>query len=251
MKYLTTLPITNIVDTYLNSGKFTLSGIYAQKNKMFIEHLIALYATYPLVRNKDNLISMSKTFFALPEEHVTSEGTFTKQQLIDYLWVCSKLPRSVLVSKMGEYPLYGSLTPLFMYAHKKFNGVKYSEWDNTDTHINIALGLFLGKAMDFNKKYPHIQLDTTAMLRKSLANGNVYTKYIPNLSYTSTMDPVDGEAAESIKYPREWLIMHMQFWLANESKRNSSYMLLDTHKFGIVPKALDAPVISSSAREMI
>lgn len=257
MKYLINLNTTSIIDTWqLDSSTFKLPPPYDKYKASFIPHCLALFASIPLEYNDKSLVSMSKTIAKIKarEIHIVPNvGEFTSAKIIDLLYIFRWVNRGkLIVGSQAKNPEYGALTPIFMYAHKKYNNIKYSKWDRNDTMINAALGLFLAKASDQAKLVPHLPLSMIPTLRQSLCEGKKYTDWNTYLKYTSTQDPVDGnEYGEDIHYEKETLIMQLQLWIANASIRNTDAMLLDMYTFGMVPKAIDAIIKSDPmARDM-
>lgn len=249
MKQLIQLDTFKLIDEYEATGKFTLIHPYKNKKNAFMLHMLALFSTIPLVRNGSGmafptLVSAHKTLAAIPDNHTTTEGVFSRAKIIDLIWICKNIPRGKLMSdSQVKDPTYGAMTPLFMYAHKRDNGVKYSEWDHRSPRVNAFLGQFLATANDFRLAYPGLVLEPTVSLRKSIAKDHKYDAWNPYCTYDLTLDPVDDEdVGEKVRIPKEIVMMIFQFWIANAENRKTDSMLLDIYSYGRVPIALDAVI---------
>ena len=246
MKELLLLNTESIINTFDNSGVFKLTKPYDRQKHNFIPHCLAFFAKVPLVYHeparmtsgKPKMVSMSKTLAALPKDDF---GNKVK----DLLWIFKFVPRGKLMStNQGKHPEYSALTPIFMYAHKLYNNVCYSDWDRHDTRITAALGYFLEAAHAhsmYNKVAP--QFDDINTLRKAKVYDKKYTDWPGRLVHVEGLDSTgeyeDGED-DTIEYGKEILIMTLQFWVANAAVRDTKANLLDIYQFGRVPKALDA-----------
>ena len=255
MNQLIQLNTSKLVQEYRETGKFILPTPYHNKKNAFLMHSLSLFSTIPLVKNTLGKISMHKTIAAIPETHHASGVAFSRSKVIELLWIAAHVNRTKLLStSQVKTPKYGALTPLFMYAHKRDNKVSYKDWDYNDVKISAALGEFLAKANIFRKDYPYMFLESTPILRSSLAKGRKYTEWNAYCGYKVTLDPVDDEdVGESIVIPKEISIMHNQFWIANAELRDTGTMLLDLFNIGMVPKAIDAiaPMTNASLEELL
>lgn len=237
MKTLKKIKPHLIYKEYEATGTIRLPVPYNNDKKLFVHNMITLFSKITLCGNgkTDNKISMQATLRNISKEGVNG---ISFEDIRALILISSKIPRSKLVSSMVNNPKYGSLTPLFMYAHKLYNNVNYSSWDVNDPLIAVAIGTFLNNALDFQKAYPTIMsIDTTE--RIALLGSRKYIDYPTHLKHTYTADQTE-DIAETIVYPKEWLVMNCQFWLANRELRDTDSMLLDIKNFGRIPKALDA-----------
>ena len=245
MKELLLLNTESIINTFDKSGVFKLTKPYDRQKHNFIPHCLAFFAKVPLVYHapvimtcgKPKMVSMSKTLAALPKDE------FGKK-VIDLLWIFKFVPRGkLMVPNQGKRPEYSALTPIFMYAHKLYNNICYSDWDKDDSRITAALGYFLEAAHAHYKYNPVAPIfDSIETFRKAKVNGKKYTDWPSHLSHVEGVDftgEYDGEQ-ETIEYGKEILIMTLQLWVANAAVRDTKANLLDIYQFGRVPKALDA-----------
>lgn len=247
MNPLTKLDLVSIYQTYDETGKLELPSPYStSKGKLnFLEHLLSVFAKISTKPNNDNTkISMLNTLKAIPAEGISLEdGKITFDNLRALIMIAARTKRSYFITKMTDTPRLGSYTPLFMYAHKLYNGVNYDWWDSKDSKIELAMSPHLYKALEFEKEYPMaVSLGRDASIRKSLAKGHNYIAYPKSLRYQEVSDPTEEEVGEVMDYPSAWLILDCQFWLAHPDIRDTSSMLLDIKNFGRIPKALDAEV---------
>lgn len=240
MKELLSFDTDKLITNYeADTSHFRMLPPYEKNKKMFIPHCLALFATIPLVKNKLGLISAKDTLAAIPSEHITKEGVFTKNQIIDLMYVFAKLPRSKLTSQVN----YAALCPTFMYAHKLYNNVCYSKWDRTDPKIGGVTSTFLSDAIHNSwDTGPLLADDPKAMRRSLLKAGKKYTDYPYRfMTWEDTLDPTDGEKyGDTLEYRMPYLTLELQLWHAHAEKRDIHTMLLDVNAFGRIPKALDA-----------
>ena len=258
MKDLLKLNITHVHNDYSASlikgaNAFNLALYYPKAS--FLPHCLSLFATIPLIKHDTGNISMCKTMEALPDVHTTTEGNITKDALMDLIMFTSLANRSKLTEKAGtKDPTLGGLTPLFMYAHKLYNDVQYSEWSVGDDYIMYALGKFLAINWTFitgyertekgNPKWnktlvqkPALDINKVKSLRDELM---VYASG-PNAGVipAATVYKMRKHAIDGITYPTNLLIMELQTWIANVDLRNTESMILDMWDWGNVPEAWD------------
>ena len=273
MKDLLKLNITHVHDDYsasLTRGAkpFNLANYYSKAS--FLPHCLSLFSTIPLIRNDDGLVSMHKTVKALPDVHTTTEGDITKAALMDLIMFTSLTNRSSLAAKAAtKDPTLGGLTPLFMYAHKLYNDVQYSEWSRRDKYIMYALGKFLATNWTFISGYkrtetegvndkhipvtminytwndtlvpkPDLDYEKVKLLRNDLmvyaSGANAGIIPAPTI-YKMRQCIIDG-----VKYPSSLLIMELQTWIANVDLRNTESMLLDMWDWGSTPAPWDVKI---------
>ncbi len=140
---------------------------------------------------------------------------------------------------------YCSLVPIFMSAHKEFNGIGYSEWDKTDPYLKYTMGEKLFNSISSYTYFRKGIDDNIQELRKLAA---VYSRKDgtqkivpldkwPNHTITFILND------KKIKWPAASPVRHikLQTWYAHVSKRNE-FMLLDTINWDSIPTALDAVI---------
>lgn len=252
MNPITKLDLVSIYQTYEETGKLTLPSPYdTPKGKLnFLEHLLATLAKVPTKPNNSaTKISMLNTLKAIPAEGISLEdGKITFANLRALIMIAARTKRSIFIKRMTDTPRLGSYTPLFMYAHKLYNNTSYDWWDSEDSKIELALSPHLHAALIFQQEYPSIfPLGSEAAIRKKLSNGKNYTAFPGALRYQEISDPTEDGVGEIIDYPKEWLILDCQFWIAHPDIRDTSSMLLDVKDFGRIPKALDVTLEPEAA----
>lgn len=205
----------------------------------FIHHALTIFSKIGLKSRDGKTISMIATLSGLPPEGLDVDGTVISfEDLRALILLIAEVPRSRLTGSMTKNPKYASLTPLFMYAHKLYDNVSYSSWDPKDSAMRVALGTTLFKALEFQNAHPTL-VPIPANVRKSLYADKVYSAYPGTyFKYSYTED-----SGDVINYPKEWLILNCQYWIASAGIRDTNSMLLDIKNFGNIPKAMDAEVI--------
>lgn len=236
------LNISNIYSTFDKTNKLELPAPYdTPKGRVnFLYHALTVFKEVQL-KGLNNLVSMKATLDHIPKNGISlAEGHISYDNLRDLIKLVGAVPRSRFIKNMKEHTKLATLTPLFMYAHKLYNNKPYSLWDPKDALIKVAVGSFLYKAIEFQQNHPFaVPIDNS--IRRHLVKGK-YSDYPGNFfKYCSTGDPVDGQIeGTTTEYPKEWLILDLQLWLANADVRDTSAMLLDVRNFGGIPKARDA-----------
>lgn len=217
---------------------FSLAKHYPINN--FVPHILSLFANVPLIRNSEGLISMNLTIDAtkiedtikLPDSNIIK--TLNIRQLI---LLVSTINRSKIIPVKQKESTYKAFTPLFMYAHKLYNNVQYTEWDTNDEKIQFALGRTLYNMLVFAKANtkPNFSVAEVIRLRKSFMTYKTGKKEGITESNTSyKMNPIDTD------YPADILRMELQTWIANTELRDENAMILDMWDWGNIPTAFDS-----------
>ena len=164
-------------------------------------------------------------------------ATIEDQRLKDYLaYVALETSRSKLMKQSAkDDPRHTILVPIFLAAHKQYNGIGYEEWDKSDKYIRFCVG---------NKLY-----DSIAKWREIPLSEEMHTICRRNALVTKTGKPVAPTAyprgnikldSKEILNPSEpFRHIWLQTWVANVELRNE-YMILDVNNWDSMPKALDA-----------
>lgn len=210
----------------------------------FIPHVLALFATIPLIRNSSGLISMKLTIDAtkLKDTHKLPDGNIIKTISIRQLiLLVGQINRSKITNPKDKTSTYKAFTPLFMYAHKLYNDVQYTEWDADDELIQHALGRTLYNMLVFAKinNKPNFSTDEIIRLRKSYMtykSGKKEGITESNTSYKMNTSDTD--------YPVDILRMELQTWIANIELRDENAMILDMWDWEAVPMAFDSAMLT-------
>lgn len=155
------------------------------------------------------------------------------------LWkVATRLKRSSLVKKQNAEPgnHYGSLVPLILAAHKKYNSVPYSKW-NRGEDLRFVVDKNLCAAM-LSEPWPQdldvsriLAIRTDGLTTKSGARAGEVKNPLSTWSLTGI------QHTELSGYAPLAVTMLTQIWLAHPSLRNE-YMVLDTQDWDNIPEPL-------------
>lgn len=214
------------LDTF--AEKYDLKG----NAKWLLPQLVAYIAKLPLVRLEDGKVN-SREYFKHFGKDVWHRGI--------YLYCMSPARGTIVPSQYTlEYRNYSALVPLLLMPHKKYDGVKYSEWslDGLDMLVDPTLW----------------QLMTTDLDRESYTNETILELRSTGLTYATgekkgqQRNPVTtykpyGIPAPLGKYP--WIVQTvlLQMWCAHPINR-TDLMILDWKDWDSMPKALiEAQVI--------
>lgn len=219
----------------------------------FLPHCLPLLASTPLVRNPNGKISANATISALatdalldtPNEPVKAS---TIRALIGFLFLA---PRSQLQKlAMTKNPVLGSLTPMWMHAHKLYNNVQYEEWAKDDPAIHYALGNYLKPITQYGTtKTPKLMGFTSSELNHLRALGLTPVKGGEAAALTS--NKMNCTMVEKNYYPKVVMQMLLQTWLANSALRVPGTMILDPLNWDKVPGSLDAGVEKLEVQPLI
>lgn len=217
---------------------FKLSNYYSVQS--FIPHTLALFATVKLIRNDNNLISMTETMRNNQDNDIDRLVIFT-----------GKANRSLLYYSKVKLSTHKAYTPLFMYAHKLYNDVEYTEWDKEDPAIEWALGRTLYRALEYarNNPNPNFSLERIKELRYNSMTYRAGKK----AGITAPITDFKMHAYEDI--PAEVMRMLLQTWILNAELRDDKAMILDIWDWDNIPAPLDSlpeldiwdhPIVASS-----
>lgn len=138
-------------------------------------------------------------------------------------------PRTALlnVKRAPDEPTLGSLTPIFLYAQKKHNGIQYEDWDKTDPSLPFLLGHRLCSLVDFTIPKPEYNISEL----------RIEAKVQDPVGYRLSKFHLD----EDVIIYGNTLEAHMilQTWLANMVYRKPGIMILDPWNWDNVPSAVD------------
>lgn len=201
-----------------------------------------------LTRELSNIELRNKTDSAqyVPGELVSATKTLLNiesPQAKGAMSIAFNISRSDILGCVAkDNPEYASLTPLFMWAHKKYHKVPYEAWDKKDPMMEFALGKFLKPLLDAENviSFAEIQqylLDNPedhARLRAEHLNDKNATGYFGRmLNFEINDTPVKLAGSSCVTK------MLMQTWLAHASIRVPKAMILDPTNWDAIPKGVD------------
>lgn len=214
----------------------------------FLPHCLPLLASTPLVRVAGK-ISANETIKSLDTGELinTPNGKVparTIRNLIGFLYLASR--SSLQKEAMTKNPTLGSLTPLWMYAHKLHHDIPYEDWNKKDLAIHYALGRFLENIVDYNTtKMPKQLPFSTSDLFKSRTlaltpvKGGEPAALVSNKMNLKKLPCIVDETEVQRSYDKAVMYMLLQTWLANAALRVPNVMILDPLNWDNVPKAYD------------
>lgn len=184
------------------------------------------------------------------EEYVNSFGC---DDFHKGIFTLAKHPlRGDIIAKQysSEVRNYCALVPLLLMPHKKFNGVKYSQWSLEGLQTAVDVNLY--EAMTFDRNF--VIENTAEELLQIRQKGLTYAsgKQIGQVRSALTTHKVYFLSGDLKKLP--WLaqVMLFQIWCAHPSNR-SDLMILDWRDWDSMPEPLikteviTRPTVSSSA----
>jgi len=249
-----------------------------------LDHLLPIFSSVKLYGN-ENKISATKTFKNIPNVIHTPNGDIPKEIVLSMLKAIYNVPRSKLISKsLTKNPRFGTWTPIFMYAHKLNNNIKYEAWDKKDEMLKYFLGSGLEWILEpipfkeySDEEFKEARIQ--ALTVKSSGELKPATAYKCNLASIKVLneawdesspkiteeceapwghqaasidyqvDEWDQDKYEIIHVPKGAIMMLLQLWLGNASIRDTSgAMILDPYNWDKIPKARDV-VISNKTNK--
>lgn len=212
---------------------------YLKKTTWLYPQVLAHVGKWTLSRNESALFSPKQMLRDNVAKDALNQGIY---------YFCTSNSRAVASATKDDGPYYCALVPLILAAHKKMNGVLYSQWDPQE--VNLVVNSNLYEAMDCEPpEYTVSELLqfrveglTTLTGEKAGTLNNAITS--PNLNGL-LMELPDGRAGMKAM-PKLARIMLCQTWCAHPSIRNE-YMILDPNNWDRVPEALvlDDPIAKS------
>jgi len=174
----------------------------------------------------DNGFSVTETFKQIDDVN-----------LKNYLKYCAlEQARSDLTqAKATEATRHCPLVPIFLAAHKEYNGVNYNDWDRSDKFMRFAVGYRLYDSIEKWRKIPLSKELRDIARRNALitpkgkeVNPAVWPLHNIRIDKNNVLRPTDY-------FRHIWL----QTWVANVENRNE-FMILDVNDWDLMPEALDA-----------
>ena len=128
-----------------------------------------------------------------------------------------------------------ALVPLYLAAHKEYNGIQYEDWSKDDKMMRFAVGYKLWDDIQDWKDVPlseELRIIARANALRT-PKGKVITPQ------TWPLHNINLDSSTKLR-PTTWFRhVWLQTWVANVEYRNE-YMILDYNNWDLVPKALDA-----------
>lgn len=211
----------------------------------FLAHALPIFASIPWTRNSNNKILIKETLQPLLNSTIpikTPNGNITGANLISLMSFIYRVNRSKFLSKsMTKDPIFGTFTPLVMYANKLYNDIGYGEYVREDNNwVRLVLGnKMLGDIVTVHKA-PVLDIKKINSLREATlvyASGAKQGQKAP-----VTLNKMRIKMIDKVNYPVAAMFMYLQIWLANSQLRNKDAMILDPINWGNVPEAIDAEI---------
>lgn len=164
-----------------------------------------------------------------------SLATIEDPRLKDYLtYVALETSRSKLMKdSAAKDPRHTVLVPIFLAAHKQYNGINYEQWDKSEKHIKFCVG---------NKLYDSIanRAPLSDELRRIVRMNALMTKTGKPVAPTAyPRGNVKLDSKDKLSPGDPFRHIWLQTWVANVELRNE-FMILDVNDWDLVPEALDA-----------
>jgi len=218
-------------------------------NDEFLNHCLPLFASIPLKRNSDNLISAVDSLLPYWEDDTlvikTPNGNMNGKNLIYLMSFVYRVNRSKFLKQaMTKDPRLGTFTPLPMYAQKLYNDIGYGEYDRVDdSWSRLMLGnTVLGEIVTV-KSNPVIKIEDIAGLRKTALT---YSSGVNKGKQARiTLNKMRLKTIKAQPYPVAAMYMYLQVWLANSQLRDKDAMILNPVKWGNIPSAWDAEITAA------
>lgn len=212
-------------------------------NSWMLPQLAHYFGTWRLVY-KDNLVDCA----------ATARANIVTDHDVGIWRVATKLKRGSLVKSQvnPEFASYSALVPLVLMGAKKFQGVKYSNWNVDQSCALIDSNLL--QAMLWQPDESHLEMD---LLPNELSYGLSTTRLLElretgltiksGLRMGTRQAPTSAwclrgmQNTELAKAPKLVGTMLTQIWVANPSLR-TEYMILEPNDWDLMPP----PLVSGS-----
>lgn len=200
----------------------------------FLEQLLSRISRWPLVRTEDGKIDGEATVKNAVRASKLNQGMY-------FLVIHPKRGDYVDRQNSTGAP-YSALVPLILAAHKKYNGIKYSDWGNT----RYCLDPMLEEATqpEHYELYKSLCDLGSETLLSILEHGLVFrggAKQGESRSARSTYNLYDLKNVDYgpnvLELPHLARVMLLQFWLAHPTVRNQ-YMILNPLDWDVMPATL-------------
>lgn len=209
------------------------SQTYGLKHKSWLYHQILAYvARWSVVRNESGKISAKHML-------KTDVGPSKKNQGIYYFLMSDH--RALLKQSSAEGLPFCGLVPLILAAHKKNNGIKYSEWDRDEAKLVINPALYeaaTASPPDYTVEeilqFRQIGLTVKSGDKAGTTKSPVSTYGLNGLPWVVS---AEDDRAGPAQLPQLLRMMICQTWCAHPQNRNQ-YMILDPKNWDTMPPAL-------------
>lgn len=214
-------------------------------NSWMLPQIAAHYGAWKLVRNSSGKVDCDLSAMT----NITTPWEMG-------LWkVVTQLKRGSLIKSQvnPEFCSYSALVPIVLMGAKKFQGVKYSEWDIQPDCKLVEKNLLEAMTWQSDESDPDnylrndevayglgsdklLELQQQGLLVKSGPSAGVVNKA------TSSWCLRGMRGTELAKVPKLAGTMVCQIWVAHPSLR-TEYMVLDPHNWDYMPEPLVSPEI--------
>jgi hypothetical protein len=153
-------------------------------------------------------------------------------------YFCMHNTRHLAKQYTSDNAPYCALVPLILAAHKKMNGIAYSDWDATELNyvVNPALYVAMTTIVPEYTREELLEFRTTGLTVKSGDKAGVVKSPVTTYSLNGLPWTV-GERVGPGQLPQLVRMMVCQTWCAHPSNRNK-YMILDPADWDGMPEPL-------------
>lgn len=195
-------------------------------NNWMLPQINAYLATWKLKRGDDGRVDCN----------ATAKHNITTKWDLGVWRVLTRLKRGSLVKVQSnpEFVNFSALVPIILAAHKRFNGVKYMEWDvKEDCHLidKALLDAMLYRDCPDLGSGRLLELREQGLTTKTGANAGKVSKATSSWCLKGMGDTELAEA------PKLFGTMLTQIWVADPSLR-TEYMVLDPYDWDRMPSPL-------------
>lgn len=198
-----------------------------KKSDWLFSQALAKFATLPLEKNDNGLISAKKLYL---------DKIRNNELLFGCLLLFKYSKRSSLLEKQtaAERRNYCGLVPLIMSAFKRYQNVMYSSWDPSEisgiTEPNLA-GIMLASDLPSLGSEELAEIRQASLTFRSGEKAGTQRSPVTTYTlYTPSGTPLSG-------MPMLLRIMYCQTWCAHPSIR-TEYMILDPNNWDKMPEPL-------------
>lgn len=229
-KELSSFPFGDFCDTPAEelSKQATESNLVSHASWM-LPQMLAFFGTLKLFKDDKG------EYMALP----FLEHNFGRDPHLMGMWkVAARMPRSSIVKPQnsGSGPEYSMLVPLILAGIKKYQGINYSEWSQSDLEYVVDRNLAEAMLVPAND-IPTLSKNEILEIRKlglTVASGTKAGQIEPvtaKWALTGIKDTALGHL------PKLAVTMITQVWVAHPTLR-TKYMVLDPNDWDGVPEPL-------------
>jgi hypothetical protein len=254
----------NNLYTIHKSGGFSEETSIATQGVVSIDPILEIFSAVPLVYNDGGKISITDTLSALKEldELVYKDiHKGTGLEIAKLIVLVAEVSRTALIGPFKDRlpNEHKALTPLFMYAHKKYNQVPYEQWDKRDPKILFAIGAALHTSLFATPKHD-LDMDLYGRLVEVSKHFEKHPELIPEYreklygerSVTQYKKRAMSEAPPCnlyVPYTSIASCILIQSWIAHPTLRVPGAMLLDIVNWDKVPRPIAGGLVTKVPKE--